>query len=72
MQRDDMPLPICFLDSDDQEREHHIKSLGELMLQSYADGDRQAAQQWLQLQQEAIKARSPAYIKQLEEQRGLV
>ena len=65
-------LPITFMDSDDAEREYHIKHLGDLMLQAYADGDRKAAAQWLQLQEEAIAGRTPGQILKLEQEKGLV
>ena len=65
-------LQITFMDSDDQEREHHIRSLGDLMLQSYADGDHKAAADWLKLQEEAIAGRTPGQILKLEQEKGLV
>ncbi len=66
MKRDDTPMPITFMDDEDQEREHYIRSLGELMLQSYADGDLKAAAQWLELQRHAISQRSPEQIARME------
>lgn len=50
----------------DLEREAHIKSCGLLMMKTYREGDRDAAQQWLRLQNEAIRQRSPAYVAKLE------
>lgn len=66
MKRDDTPMPIVFMDSDDQEREFHIRDLGELMLQAYADGDHKAAADWLRLQEEAIASRTPGQVARME------
>ncbi len=71
MVRDDVPLPIVFLDSDAQELEHHIVECGANMLQAYAEGNRQAAEQWLELQRVAIGKRTAATVAQLEAERGL-
>ena len=59
-------LQITFMDSDAAELEFHVRSLGELMLQSYADGDIKAAKQWLKLQEEAIAGRTPGAIARME------
>lgn len=72
MKRDDTPMPIVFMDGDDEELEHHIRSLGELMLQAYADGDHKAAADWLRLQEEAIASRTPGQVLKLEQEKGLV
>lgn len=50
----------------DLEREAHIKSCGLLMIKAYREGDRDGAQHWLRLQNEAIKERSPAFVAKLE------
>lgn len=71
MVRDDMPMPIVFLDSDADELEHHIRECGDNMLQAYAEGNRQAAEQWLELQRVALASRTPLTVAQLEAQRGL-
>ena len=71
MVRDDVPLPIVFLDSDADELEHHIRECGDNMLQAYAEGNRQAAEHWLELQRVAIGQRGPATVAQLEAERGL-
>lgn len=70
MQRD--PLPISFADDDAAELEHLIVEYGQNMLEAYSEGNRQAAEQWLELQRAAITARAPLYVKQLEQERGLV
>ena len=50
----------------DAELEQHIKDCGDHMRRSYAEGNRQAAEQWLQLQNLAIASRSPAQVAQME------
>lgn len=72
MKRDDTPMPIVFMDSDDAEREYLIREYGQNMLDAYACGDRKAAAQWLQLQEEAIAGRSPGQVLKLEQEKGLV
>lgn len=71
MVRDDVPLPIVCLDSDADELEHHIRECGDNMLQAYAEGNREAAEQWLELQRVAIGKRTTATVGQLEAERGL-
>ena len=56
----------------DDERELHIKHCGELMEANYAQGNREAAMEWLQAQNEAIKGRSAAQVARMEEERGFV
>lgn len=51
----------------DNEREVHIKSCGQLLLKAHAAGDIEGARRWLRLQNEAIKARSPQMVAQLED-----
>ena len=51
---------------DDDQREIHIKHCGELMEASYAQGNREAAMDWLQAQNEAIKGRSAAQVAWME------
>lgn len=65
-------LPICFLDSSDDELEHHITDLGRLIEKAYAEGDRAAAVRWSNERTEAIKARSPAQVARMEQEKGLV
>lgn len=71
MVRDDVPLPIVCLNSEADELEHLIREYGENMMQAYAEGNRQAAEQWLALQTAAIRRRSVATVNQLEAERGL-
>ena len=71
MQRDPIPLPIVFMDDDAAELEFLIREYGENMLEAYAQGDRKAAEQWLDLQRVAVGSRSPGFVNQLEQQRGL-
>jgi hypothetical protein len=71
MQREPIPLPICFLDDDAAELEFLIQEYGNNMLEAYADGNRKAAEQWLELQRVAIGSRNPVFVNQLEQQRGL-
>ncbi len=50
----------------DAEREAHIKDCGRRMEAAYAAGNRQEAEQWLQAQAEAIRARSPLQVVRME------
>jgi hypothetical protein len=50
----------------DAEREDYIKDCGLRMEHAYACGNRQAAEQWLQAQNEAIKGRSAAKVAAME------
>jgi hypothetical protein len=61
-----------------EELERHIKQLGENLTAAYARyeqtsclADRGEAMRYERLQAEAIKARSPEYVRQLELKRGL-
>lgn len=71
MVRDDVPLPVVCLNSEDEEREHLIREYGDNMMQAYADGNRQAAEQWLALQDHELTLRSASKVAQLEAERGL-
>lgn len=71
MVRDDVPLPIVCLNSDADELEHHIRECGDNMMQAYAEGNRQDAEQWLELQRQAIGMRTPNMVAHMEAQRGL-
>jgi hypothetical protein len=55
----------------DAELESHIVSCGHLMEQAYAEGNREAAQNWLQAQNAAIRGRSPKQIALMEQRAGL-
>lgn len=55
----------------DEEREAHIHDCGRLMLESMAQDNRQAAEEWLQAQTLAIKSRSPEQVARMEAERGL-
>lgn len=72
MNRDDIPLPITFMDSDDAELEHRVRECGENMLREYEAGNREAAEQWLEAQRVAINSRSGCHVARLEQERGLV
>lgn len=65
-------LPICFLDSSDDELEHHITDLGRLIERAMADGDRASAVRWSNERTEAIKSRSPAQVARMEQEKGLM
>lgn len=51
----------------DQEREDYIKECGARMEAAYLAGNRQEAEQWLQAQNVAIKARSAAQVARMED-----
>ena len=51
----------------DAEREAHIKSCGLLMLKAHHEGDAAGARHWLELQNEAIRARTPRQIARMED-----
>lgn len=55
----------------DQEREQHIADCGRLMLEAMAEGNREAAEGWLQAQNMAIASRSPKQVARMEAERGL-
>lgn len=71
MQRDPIPLPIVFMDDDAAELEFLIQEYGNNMLEAYAQGDRKAAEQWLDLQRVAIKSRSVTTVQAMETRLGL-
>lgn len=71
MQRDDIPLPIVFMDDEAAELEFLIAEYGQNMLDAYAEGNRKAAEQWLELQRLAIRSRSVATVQAMETQMGL-
>lgn len=50
----------------DEEREEHIKSCGLLLLKAHREGDIEGAKRWLELQNEAVKARTPRQIARME------
>lgn len=50
----------------DAEREAHIKDCGLHLIKAYREGDTAGARYWLQLQNEAIKARSPRQVALME------
>lgn len=50
----------------DAEREAHIVDCGLLMQKAYAEGDHVGARRWLELQAEAIRARTPAQVARME------
>lgn len=63
----------------DAELESHISSCTYLMERAYADyeatgcfSDRGEADRWRVLRDEAVKARSPAAVRRMENERGLV
>lgn len=55
----------------EMELEQHVQDCGRHMEQAYARGDREEAQRWLALQNEAINSRTPEMVRLLEQQRGL-
>lgn len=55
----------------DAELEQHIQDCGRHMLEAMAQGNRQAADEWLQAQTVAINSRSPAQVSRMEAERGL-
>lgn len=69
MQRD--PIPIVFMDDDAAELEFLIQEYGNNMLEAYAQGDRKAAEQWLDLQRVAIGSRSVTTVQAMETRLGL-
>lgn len=71
MQRDPIPLPIVFMDDDAAELEFLIQEYGNNMLEAYAQGDRKAAEQWLDLQRVAVGSRSVATVQAMETRLGL-
>lgn len=50
----------------DAEREAHIVDCGRLMQKAYEEGDPAAARRWLELQNEAIRARTPRQVARME------
>ena len=50
----------------DAEREAHIVDCGRLMQKAYGEGDPAAARRWLELQNEAIRARTPRQVARME------
>lgn len=58
-------------DMSDAEREQHIHDCGRLMLEAMAAGNREEAEGWLQAQNAAIAARSPAQVARMEAAIGL-
>lgn len=56
----------------DAELEQHIQDCGRHMLEAMAQGNRQAADEWLQAQTVAINSRSPAQVARMEAERGLL
>jgi hypothetical protein len=62
-----MTLPITFYDPvDDAEREAYIQHCGEQMQACYAAGNREAAENWMHAQMEAIAGRSAAQVRRME------
>ena len=54
-----------------EELEAHIYDTGHLMELEMARGNREAALGWMQVMQDAIKARGPATVARMEAERGL-
>lgn len=50
----------------DAEREVHIADCGRLMQKAYDEGDHAAARRWLELEIEAIRARTPRQVARME------
>jgi hypothetical protein len=50
----------------DQEREAHIADCGRLFIKAHSEGDMVAARRWLELQAEAVKARTPQQVARME------
>jgi hypothetical protein len=50
----------------DAEREAHIADCGRLMQKAYSEGDPAAARRWLEMQNEAIRARTPRQVARME------
>lgn len=50
----------------DAEREAHIADCGRLMQKAYGEGDHAGARRWLELQAEAIRARTPRQVARME------
>lgn len=50
----------------DSEREAHIADCGRLMKKAYDEGDHAGARRWLELQNEAIRARTPRQVARME------
>lgn len=67
----DTPLPIEFLDSCDDELEHHISSCWQMVTKEYEAGNREGADYWRLAAQEAQKLRSPEQVKKMEDEMGL-
>jgi hypothetical protein len=72
------PVGKVLRDLSAEELESHIESCGLLMLAAYARyeasgcfSDKGDADRWMRTQAEAIKARSPAQVAQLEQERGI-
>ena len=55
----------------DDELELHIKHCGDLMEECYRQGNPEAAHNWLQAMNKAIKARSPEQVAKMEQAAGL-
>ncbi|MDQ0082908.1 hypothetical protein J2W35_003267 [Variovorax boronicumulans] len=50
----------------DAEREAHIVDCGRLMKKAYDEGDMAGARRWLDLQNDAIRARTPRQVARME------
>ena len=64
-------LPIYHREINDEEREVLIKACGQRFLAAHAAGDMESARIWLAAQAREVMARSPQYVAQLEQERGL-
>ena len=62
-----VPLSVSYFDpEEDAAREAHIAHCGEQMQACYAAGNREAAENWMQAQAEAIRGRSAAQVRLME------
>lgn len=66
MNADNIYLPIRFYEPEAEAREEYIEYCGAQMECCYASGNREAAENWMQAQNEAIRGRSAARVAEME------